>query len=106
MTHLMRLRALSSLLARPAIARLAIAGLAIAGALGSCTQKDMATLPSGAANASAARTRALQNKVDTIVVVYAENRAFDNLYGNFPGARGLSEVIDRKGRPLAAYRPQ
>jgi acid phosphatase len=40
------------------------------------------------------------------VVIYAENRAFDNLYGNFPGARGLSELIDKDGRPLPAYAPQ
>src|SRR3984957_13571182 len=51
-------------------------------------------------------TRALRSKIDTIVVIYAENRAFDNLYGNFPGARGLSDVIDRDGRPLPAYAPQ
>jgi phospholipase C len=24
--------------------------------------------------------------IDTIVVIYAENRSFDNLYGSFPGA--------------------
>ena len=42
----------------------------------------------GAAGVSDATTRALRSKVDTIVVIYAENRAFDNLYGNFPGARG------------------
>ena len=47
--------------------------------------------------------RALRAKVSTIVVIYAENRAFDNLYGNFPGAAGLGEVIDRDGRPLPAY---
>ena len=41
--------------------------------------------------------------VDHIVVIYAENRAFDNLYGNFPGAHGLSEVVDATGRPTAAY---
>jgi len=51
-------------------------------------------------------TRALRTQVDTIVVIYAENRAFDNLYGNFPGARGLAEVLDRDGRPLPAYAPQ
>src|ERR1700728_4375142 len=51
-------------------------------------------------------TRALRSKIDTIVVIYAENRAFDNLYGNFPGAHGLSDVIDRDGRPLPAYAPQ
>jgi acid phosphatase len=40
------------------------------------------------------------------VVIYAENRAFDNLYGNFPGARGLAEIVDKDGRPLPAYVPQ
>jgi acid phosphatase len=51
-------------------------------------------------------TQALRSKVRTIVVIYAENRAFDNLYGNFPGARGLRDVVDASGRPLAAYFPQ
>jgi len=51
-------------------------------------------------------TRALRAQVDTIVVIYAENRAFDNLYGNFPGARGLAEVVDRDGKPTPAYAPQ
>jgi phospholipase C len=27
--------------------------------------------------------------IDTVVVIYAENRAFDNLYGLFPGANGI-----------------
>src|SRR5208282_2884181 len=51
-------------------------------------------------------TAALRAKVATIVVIYAENRTFDNLYGNFPGARGLSGIIDRDGRPLPAYAAQ
>jgi acid phosphatase len=51
-------------------------------------------------------TQALRSNVQTIVVIYAENRAFDNLYGNFPGARGLNEVVDRDGRPLPGYVPQ
>ena len=51
-------------------------------------------------------TRALRSKIDTIVVIYAENRAFDNLYGNFPGAHGLGDVVDRDGRPLPGYVPQ
>ena len=42
-------------------------------------------------------TEALRREVRTIVVIYADNRAFDNLYGNFPGARGLREVVDRDG---------
>ncbi len=51
-------------------------------------------------------TRALRSKVKTIVVIYAENRAFDTLYGNFPGALGLGEVVGADGRTLAAYHPQ
>ncbi len=51
-------------------------------------------------------TAALQDRVANIVVIYAENRAFDNLYGNFPGANGLNAVLDDSGRPLPAYVPQ
>jgi acid phosphatase len=68
--------------------------------LGSCAEKALG--PPGAASAT---TRALRSKIDTIVVIFAENRAFDNLYGNFPGARGLSQVLDG-GRPLPAYTAQ
>jgi acid phosphatase len=53
-----------------------------------------------------ATTRALRDRVSTIVVIYAENRAFDNLYGNFPGAVGLPDVLDRDGHPRPAYVPQ
>jgi len=48
-------------------------------------------------------TTALKSKVQNIVVIYAENRSFDNLYGNFPGANGLSTVVDANGKPTAAY---
>ncbi|MDP9009073.1 MAG: acid phosphatase [Pseudomonadota bacterium] len=83
-----------------------VAGFAVAAALCGCTQKVLSTTPGGNGSASDASTRALRSKVDTIVVIYAENRAFDTLYGNFPGARGLNEVIDRNGKPLPSYRPQ
>ncbi|HZZ02081.1 acid phosphatase [Paraburkholderia sp.] len=46
--------------------------------------------------------------IKTVVVIYAENRSFDNLYGNFPGANGLQNVtaasatqVDRNGTALA-----
>ncbi len=48
----------------------------------------------------------LQSKVQNIVVIYAENRSFDNLFGNFPGANGLGAVVDATGRPTTAYVPQ
>jgi acid phosphatase len=51
-------------------------------------------------------TAALHEKVRNIVVIYAENRAFDNLYGSFPGAHGLREVVDEHGQPRSAYIPQ
>jgi acid phosphatase len=76
--------------------------LCLAAAVCACSHASLAP----AADVSDPTTRALKSKVETIVVIYAENRAFDNLYGNFPGARGLNEVVDREGRPLSAYVPQ
>ena len=32
------------------------------------------------------------SNIETVVVIYAENRSFDNLYGGFPGANGLQNV--------------
>ena len=46
------------------------------------------------------------NAIQNIVIIYAENRTFDNMFGNFPGAHGLSEVLDAQGHPTAAYVPQ
>jgi phospholipase C len=50
--------------------------------------------------------------VATFVVIYAENRSFDNLYGSFPGANGLAQVtpatytqIDRDGSVLKELPP-
>ncbi len=46
------------------------------------------------------------SQVKNVVVIYAENRAFDNTFGNFPGAHGLGDVVDSTGKPTAAYVPQ
>jgi acid phosphatase len=50
--------------------------------------------------------------VEHIVVIYAENRSFDNLYGLFPGANGIANAtpsqftqVDRDGRVLATLPP-
>src|SRR6195952_1332970 len=32
------------------------------------------------------------NKVNHVVVIYMENHSFDNLYGSFAGANGLSDA--------------
>jgi phospholipase C len=48
------------------------------------------------------------NKIDHILVVYMENRSFDNLYGLFPGANGLAQAgetatqVDKDGKPYQA----
>ena len=50
--------------------------------------------------------------IDTIVVVYAENRSFDHLYGLFPGAEGIAQAtaeektqLDHDGKPLPHLPP-
>jgi phospholipase C len=50
--------------------------------------------------------------IENIIVIYAENRSFDNLYGTFPGANGLSGATpdqytqrDRDGSVLAKLPP-
>jgi phospholipase C len=68
------------------------------------------TLLAAAALAScAAPTSNEESKVaaiQNVVVIYAENRSFDNLYGNFPGANGLQNAgaaatqLDRDGSTL------
>ena len=52
------------------------------------------------------------DKIKTVVVIYAENRSFDNLYGAFPGAEGTQSLkpgqftqLDRDGKPLAELPP-
>jgi acid phosphatase len=42
--------------------------------------------------AVALRNRLALDSIETIVVIYAENRAFDTLYGLFPGANGIPGV--------------
>ncbi len=99
-------------------ARVCAALFACACALSVCACGTRAAAPTAASESSApahghaarasedAVTRALRAKLATIVVIYAENRAFDSLYGNFPGADGLGEVVDAEGRPLPKYAPQ
>jgi acid phosphatase len=49
--------------------------------------------------------------IENIVVIYAENRSFDTLYGSFPGANGLSRdraegvQEDRNGSPMKELPP-
>ena len=40
----------------------------------------------GAASSSPEAVQQVLNKVTNVVIIYAENRSFDHLYGLFPGA--------------------
>jgi len=54
--------------------------------------------------AAALRDRLALDDIRTVVVIYAENRSFDNLFGGFPGARASLQGApqkDRDGTPLA-----
>jgi phospholipase C len=62
--------------------------------------------------ADAQQASAPLDSIQTIVVIYAENRSFDNLYGGFPGADGLQNVdaakaaqVDRNGQTLKELPP-
>jgi phospholipase C len=63
------------------------------------------------ANAASAAKPTL-NDIDTIVVIYAENRGFDHLYGSFPGANGIANAtaaqktqLDRDGSVMSQLPP-
>ena len=56
--------------------------------------------------------RAGLGRIKHIIVIYAENRSFDSLYGSFPGANGFGAAtpaqytqVDRDGKPLATLPP-
>ena len=51
----------------------------------------------------AAAHRQKLDQIENVVVIYAENRSFDNLYGTFPGANGLAE---RHAGSMHAARPR
>lgn len=50
-------------------------------------------------------------RIEHIVVIYLENRSFDNLFGLFPGANGLADAdnappqVDEYGRPYLTLPP-
>ena len=56
------------------------------------TVSTLALLLAACASGPPRGNDAAVNAVDTVVVIYAENRAFDNLYGLFPGANGIPGV--------------
>src|SRR5229473_8166983 len=51
------------------------------------------------------------SRIQHIVVIYLENHSFDNLFGKFPGANGLSHAgkaaiqVDLRGKPYKVLPP-
>src|SRR6266404_6015742 len=69
------------------------------------------TSVTGAAEGSARKTTGI-DQIENIVVIYAENRSFDNLYGFFPGGNGLGHLtgkiapqLDRDGSVMKELPP-
>jgi phospholipase C len=67
--------------------------------LGACAQQTM-------------RPEAGLDRIGHIVVIYAENRSFDHLFGLFPGANGIARAtaeqatqVDHDGKPLSTLPP-
>jgi len=65
-----------------------------------------------AACATTSPATSAMKSIDTVVVIYAENRSFDNLYGNYPNADGLANAsavsqrqLDVDGQPLSELPP-
>ena len=81
-------------------------------AIHGCSPPLLACSFSGRAATRAQTAPSGLDEIDTVVVIYAENRSFDNLYGTFPGANGLQNVdrgkprqLDRDGTPLKELPP-
>jgi phospholipase C len=68
-------------------------------------------LPAAMLASCAERAPAGVQKLDHIVVLYLENRSFDNLFGRFPGADGIADAaatatqVDAAGKPYASLPP-
>jgi acid phosphatase len=75
-----------------------------AGAAGSAAGAGGSAGAAGAA-AGGAAGGGIQADIQNIVIIFAENRSFDGLFGTFPGANGLSTVVTA-GSPNSAYVPQ
>jgi phospholipase C len=70
-----------------------------------------ALLAASCAQAPQSPVRGLE-QIEHIVVIYAENRSFDHVYGLFPGADGIAQAtaeqktqLDHDGKPLATLPP-
>jgi len=76
--------------------RRVLTGLAAVGiglALSGCKTEEMASAAGPRSAADIRLDAALRDQVKQIVVIYAENRSFANLYGNFPGIQHPLDAV-------------
>ena len=75
---------------KPHVLTLTVLTIGVIGALTGCA-------------AVADKPLASLQQIETIVVIYAENRSFDNLYGLFPGANGILKQADGSRTDVKRY---
>src|SRR5260221_2830483 len=82
------------------------------GSLGMISWRFLILLLALAAGGCATRADDGLARIEHIVVIYAENRSFDHLYGLFPGAEGIANAtaeqktqLDHDGTPLPHLPP-
>ena len=90
-------------MANPRALQIRAATFVLALIVGGCT----ATAPPNSTFSAVAATPANLQRIKHLVVIYAENHSFDNLYGLFPGADGIANAtaeqktqLDHDGQPL------
>jgi acid phosphatase len=66
----------------------------------------------GCASLEGGTQKAGLDRIQNVVVIYAENHSFDNMYGLFPGANGIANAsatskaqLDHDGKPMAVLPP-
>lgn len=93
---------------------LGVAAVAVGGGLGACSAPDQHGSTVAATLSNADLDRLLRDKVKNVVVIFAENRSFNNLFGDFPGLeKPLSSLkpedytqLDRDGKTVLPQLPQ
>ena len=91
-----------------------IAAVAVGGGLGGCTTADQHEHAASTDLTGTELDRVLRDKVKNVVVLFAENRSFNNLFGDFPGVeKPLSSLspddylqLDRDGKTALPQLPK
>ena len=90
-----------------------LAAVAAGGGLGGCVAPDRSASGQTDNEPNPDLDHALRERVKTVVVIYSENRSFNNLFGNFPGVeKPLSSLkpadylqLDRDGKTVLEQLP-